>query len=237
MKRSLGLPRNDLNFSFAEHASTFSTHIGSSIPAYEHLIETCLGLSRRFIQDRTNVVDVGCSAGHLLSRLYEANREIRSFTDYIGLDSEPAFACCWDDLASEKVKFVVSDALSYSGFTNVSLACSLFTVQFLPWRDKPRLIQKVYDGLVAGGAMIIAEKVLASTARLQDALTFPYYDFKLVNGFTAQDILDKERSLRGQMTLWSSAELESALRLAGFVEIERIWEAFPFSAYLAIKEG
>ena len=59
--------------------------------------------------------------------------------------------------------------------------------------------------------MIIAEKVFASTARLQDALTFPYYDFKLVNGFTAQDILDKERYRRVEIRHF--LELQQALDL------------------------
>jgi tRNA (cmo5U34)-methyltransferase len=82
---------------------------------------------------------------------------------------------------------------------------------------------------------MIAEKVLASSARLQDALTFPYYDYKLERGFSAAEILDKERNLRGQMTLWTASELGQALRCAGFREIEPMWACFPFVGLLAIK--
>jgi tRNA (cmo5U34)-methyltransferase len=88
-----------------------------------------------------------------------------------------------------------------------------------------------------GGAVIIAEKVLATNSRFQDALTFPYYDGKLQNGFSPQEILDKERSLRGQMTLWTEAELKAALCESGFREVQLIWANFPFVALLAVKQA
>jgi hypothetical protein len=60
---------------------------------------------------------------------------------------------------------------------------------------------------VPGGALMIAEKILATTARFQDALTFPDYDFKQEQGFSAAEILEKERQLRGQMTLGTAKEI------------------------------
>ena len=80
-----------------------------------------------------------------------------------------------------------------------------------------------------------AIKPLADTSRLQDALAFPYYDRKLAEGFSEKDLLDKERSLRGQMTLWTEAELRSTLREVGFREIEPIWRNFLFVGFLALK--
>ncbi len=97
------------------------------------------------------------------------------------------------------------------------------------------LLQRIYDGLVEGGALIIAEKTLADTARLQDALAFPYYDIKLEQGFSEKELLDKERSLRGLMNLWTEAELKQALRQVGFREIEPIWRNFAFIGILALK--
>ena len=112
---------------------------------------------------------------------------------------------------------------------------SHFTIQFIRPQDKLPLLQRIYDGMVEGGAMIIAEKTLAVSARLQDALAFPYYDYKLEQGFSEKDLLDKERSLRGKMTLWTEAELKSALRKVGFREIEPIWRNFAFVGLLALK--
>lgn len=223
------------DFSFARHAETFDDHIRSSIPDYESLVHNCVRLSRRFVQSETVAIDIGCSTGHLLTSIQETTQLARAGVTYIGIDVEPEFGKHWASRTAADVHFEVSDVRYYKGLANVSFACSLFTVQFIPFRDKHSVLRAIHNGLVKGGALLIAEKVLASTSRLQDTLTFPYYDYKLEQGFSPEEILDKERSLRGQMTLWTRNELEAALREVGFRELELIWERFPFLAVLALK--
>jgi tRNA (cmo5U34)-methyltransferase len=226
---------NVVDFSFQDHAKDFDDHISRSIPGYKELVETCVRLSRRFVQPGTTVVDVGCSTGHLLASIHDNNKAARPDVNYVGLDCVPDFRVHWGRLESANVKFEVCDARSYLGLKNVSLAYSTFMVQFIRPPDKIPLLQRIYDGLVEGGALIIAEKTFADTARLQDALAFPYYDYKLEQGFSEKDLLDKERSLRGVMTLWTEAELKQALRQVGFREIEPIWRNFTFIGILALK--
>ena len=85
-----------------------------------------------------------------------------------------------------------------------------------------------------GGALIVAEKVLATNARFQDLLTFDYYDFKR-RSFSADEILDKEYSLRGCKVCWTEAEFAEALRAVGFTALQTFWMVFPFKAVLALK--
>lgn len=164
-----------------------------------------------------------------------ANLACRAGVEYVGIDCEPNFGEHWKRRKARNIYFKACDARTYEGFKNVSLTLSLFTVQFIRPVDKLPLLSRIYAGLVEGGALIIAEKTLAETARLQDALTFPYYDYKLERGFTSEHILDKERSLGGQMTLWTEAELRAALNQVGFREIEPIWRSFMFVGLLALK--
>jgi tRNA (cmo5U34)-methyltransferase len=189
---------NVVDFSFQDHAKDFDDHISRSIPGYDELVRTCVRLSRRFVQPGTTVVDVGCSTGHLLASIQESNKAARPDVNYVGIDCVPDFSVHWGRLESENIHFEVCDARSYQGFKNLSLAYSQFTIQFIRSLDKMPLLRRIYDGLVVGGALIIAEKTLADTARLQDALAFPYYDYKLEQGFSEKDLLDKERSLRGR---------------------------------------
>jgi tRNA (cmo5U34)-methyltransferase len=226
---------NVVDFSFQDHAKDFDSHISRSIPGYRELVRTCVRLSRRFVQPGTTVIDVGCSTGHLLASTQEDNQSARPDVNYVGIDCVSDFGVHWDQLGNENVRFEVCDARSYAGFKNVSLAYGLFMIQFVRPADKMHLLQRIHDGLVDGGAFIIAEKTLADTARLQDALAFPYYDYKLEQGFSEKELLDKERSLRGLMNLWTETELKKALRLVGFREIEPIWRNFSFIGILALK--
>jgi hypothetical protein len=50
------------------------------------------------------------------------------------------------------------------------------------------------------------------------------------NGFTAEDILNKERQLRGYMTSNTEAELKALLAEAGFGATQEVWRRFPFMA-------
>lgn len=172
-------PKKD--FSFRDHAPKFDSHIRSSIPGYTALVRDCVNLSPRHVQPGTTVTDVGCSSGHLIASMRKANQAARPDVDYVGIDCEPNFSSYWGGRRTKNLRCEVGDARTYP-FRNVSLACSLFTVQFIRPADKLPLLGRIYDGLVEGGALIIAEKTLAETARLQDALTFPYYDYKRQRG-------------------------------------------------------
>ena len=222
------------NFSFAEHHAAFDDHKERSIPGYKELASCFADLSSRFVQDDTQVVDYGCSTGRFLATVRESNRSLRSNVRYVGIDIEEAFRKHWAELITTDCTFEVGDVRD-SNHANISLACSLFVVQFLPSWSKVGFLRRVCDGLVPGGALMIAEKQLATTGRMQDALAFQYYDFKQSNGFSAAEILEKERQLRGQMTLWTMKEMQDILKSSGFRDIQTVWERFPFVGAIALK--
>ena len=51
------------DFTFAHREEGFDKHIEQSIRGYSDLIQDVISLSRHFIEDNTNVVDIGCSTG------------------------------------------------------------------------------------------------------------------------------------------------------------------------------
>ena len=220
------------DFSFAHHAAAFDRHKQDSIPGYkEVLLPECIRQSRRFIQPDTNVYDIGCSTGDLLRRVYRANRKARAGVAYIGIDHEPAFQPLWRK--GKTIEFILADAVAFP-YEKASFATCLFTSQFVRPIDKSRLLRGIQDGLVEGGALIIGEKLLAETGRMQDALQSSYYEAKRAK-FTADQILDKDRSLRGFMTCWTETELRAALNEAGFRELSQLFRSSFFAAYLALK--
>ena len=57
------------DFTFAHREEGFDEHIEKSIRGYSHLIEDVISLSRYFVEDDTNVIDVGCSTGKMTKAL------------------------------------------------------------------------------------------------------------------------------------------------------------------------
>ena len=53
-------------FTFATSEEGFDNHIDKSVRGYSHLWGDILSLSKYFVEDYTQVVDIGCSTGKLL---------------------------------------------------------------------------------------------------------------------------------------------------------------------------
>ena len=61
------------DFTFAHREEGFDKHIEQSIRGYSDLIQDVISLSRHFIEDNTNVVDIGCSTGKMTKALIDYN--------------------------------------------------------------------------------------------------------------------------------------------------------------------
>ena len=223
-------------FSFATYADEFESHIAQSIRGYDNLREDCVALSQYFVQKGSTVLDIGCSSGELLRMVRDKNQKRCASVKYVGLDIEEGFKDQWFAKRARNLSFKKADAHAHDGYNNLSVVFSLFTLQFLPERDRLPLVKKIYKGLNEGGAFVLAEKVHAKNAKIQEMLTFIYYDFK-GKSFTPQEILNKERAIRDQMHPWSEYKIFEMLRAAGFVasNTQLFWRNHLFIAVLAWK--
>jgi len=216
-------------FSFST-IENFDEHISSSIPRYEDLISSILNLSPYFIEDDTNVYDLGCSTGKLLNNLKEKN--ISKSASYYGLEIEDNFID--KKIESKDVNIFKQNINTYNGHNNASMITSIFTLQFIPLKDRQDMIDKIYNSLNKGGAFIFSEKVLSKHLKLQEIMTFQYYDFKRKT-FTPEEILTKENNLRNIMKPITLQDNLSMLKSAGFSEFDIFWRNNNFLSILAIK--
>jgi tRNA (cmo5U34)-methyltransferase len=225
--------RHRLLFSFAAYAEDFDDHIRKSIRGYDDLIADCLRISEYFVEDHATVLDIGCSTGTLLRCLRDQNGARAPCARYVGVEIEERFSPHWDDA---EIEYVISDIRDYSIPDNCSYVTSLFSLQFVAERERGSILERVHDKLVPGGGLVLAEKTLSRCAKLQDMLTFIHYDFKRKH-FTEVEILEKERSLRATMKLWTEDQILQSLVLAGFLreQIQCFWRNHSFAAFLALK--
>jgi len=221
-------------FTFATRDEGFDNHINASIRHYGDLWNDVLSMSQYFVEDYTTVVDIGCSTGKLLKAMIAQNT-FAPHASYIGVEVEPDFYSGFDQDMGEYLNLHYErDDIRPFKFKNCSLVTSIFTLQFMPQRDRQDVINSIYDGLHRGGAFIFAEKTVAKSPRIHEIRTFTYYDFKR-KSFTTDDIMDKERTLRHMMKPNTREELISMCNRAGFDQIDSFWQNHAFTGFIAIK--
>ena len=221
-------------FTFATRDEGFDNHINASIRHYGDLWNDVLSMSQYFVEDYTTVVDIGCSTGKLLKAMIAQNT-FAPYASYVGVEVEPDFYPGFDEDMGQylNLHYERSDIRPFK-FKNCSLVTSIFTLQFMPQRDRQDVINSIYDGLHRGGAFIFAEKTVAKSPRIHEIRTFTYYDFKR-GSFTTDDIMDKERTLRHMMKPNTREELISMCNRAGFDQIDSFWQNHAFTGFIAIK--
>jgi len=231
-----GISSKRAGWSFSEDiAEMFSSHITRSIPYYEDGHGLISQLSDFFVMPDSVVYDIGCSTGAILKRLAEYHQH-RPEVLWLGLDKER--------------KMIEQAEKNCAGVRNIELFCqdvlscdlemsdmivSYYTVQFIEERRRQELIDKIYQSLNWGGAFILFEKVGAPDARFQDMMSCVYREFKQHKGFTNEEILNKELSLKGVLKPFSSEGNLGLLERAGFVDIMSIFKYVCFEGFLAIK--
>jgi len=223
-----------MKFTFAQSKEGFDKHIDNSIRGYSDLWHDVVQIGKYFIEDDTNVVDIGCSTGKLQKSMIEAYHGHIPKAQYTGIEIEEDFygEYAKDESLYNRLRYFKGDVRDYE-FDNCSYVTSLFTLQFMPPKNRREVIQKVYDGLNTGGAFVFSEKVFSCNPRIQDMMTFMFYDHKK-KSFTEKEILDKEVQLRHMMKPNTKTEIFEMCHDAGF-ETHVFWQNFNFIGIIALK--
>ena len=228
------------DFTFAHREEGFDEHIENSIRGYSNLMEDVVSLSRYFVEDDTNIIDIGCSTGKNTKAMMEYNKDHSPKAKYIGVEIADGFKEDLKNRAKElnnagftNVEFIMEDIRKFQ-ISNANLVTSIFTLQFMPKRDRKNVISNIFAGLNTGGAFIFAEKTICESALVQDMITFNYYDYKR-KSFDTTDIMDKERTLRNIMKPMTWPEIQLMLSMAGFSTVQPFWRNHSFVGAIALK--
>ena len=214
---------------------SFVHHIRQSVPLYEAGHDLVCQIADYFVHHDSVCYEIGVSTGELMRKLvlrHAAKGDVR----WIGIDSVPRMITkaqehCRD---LDNVTLVVGDAVTFE-YEKADLIVSYYTAQFTHPRHRQDLFDRLYERLNWGGALILFEKVRGADARFQDILVSLYNEFKERQGFGADEILGKTRSLRGVLEPFSREGNLGLLRRAGFTDIETVMRYLCFEGFLAIK--
>lgn len=218
-------------------ADCFDDMLARSIPDYAGMRRVVTDVALAHFVDGTDVVDLGASRGEALAPLVQAlSQRARSF---IGVEvSPPMLSALRSRFYGEEwgnVRVLDLDLRRAYPAARASVTLAVLTLQFTPIEHRMRIVRDAWESTVDGGAVILVEKVLGATARIDRELVRLYYDGKRAAGYSSEEIERKRLSLEGVLVPVTARWNEDLLERAGFREIDCVWRRLNFAAWVAIK--
>lgn len=234
--------------------SVFPDMIKRSVPGYETIIAMTGTLAERYVQPNTRCYDLGCSLGastiamrHHIQHTGDDNScETGSETgcEIIAVDnSEAMLQQCQtvlqqDDLNSpEKLAPVtlVCSNVEDIPIVNASMVVLNFTLQFIPLEQRTQLLQKIADGLLPGGVLVLSEKVAFNDPQHQALMIELHHNFKRANGYSDLEISQKRTALEDVLIPETLETHRQRLRQSGFSSVDVWFQCFNFASLIALK--
>jgi tRNA (cmo5U34)-methyltransferase len=227
--------QHNAGWSFENISEDFDSHIRKSIPLYENGHQLVCYYSDFFLKPDSTVYDIGCSTGSFLGKLAERHTHKKQLK-LIGIDNVPDMVAKASELATHdaRLTFINANVLDLE-LAKCDLVIANYTIQFLPPRARQIVIDMIYSALNWGGGFFMFEKVRAPDGRFQDYASQVYVEFKLDNGFSEAEIINKSRSIKGVMEPFSTQGNIDLLKRSGFVDITTVQKYVCFEGMLAIK--
>lgn len=234
------IPKNSMLFEFDEEViSVFDNMASRSIVGYKRAYELLTHLFNRVSLPRyTQVWDMGTTTGKGLHTV-RAGRRLDPYIDY--------WAC---DISEASVKVVgekhpwantmvhdFRDGLpSEIMVGKVSAMIWGYTLQFLESQSlRKELLRKSYEAMCPGGVLVVLEKFRLEDDFFNDLMQDAYITFRRENGYTLEEIGAKTQALSNSMWPTSPEFMESALREAGFKNIQVLYRDLNFGGFVAFR--
>ncbi|MCK9523439.1 MAG: carboxy-S-adenosyl-L-methionine synthase CmoA [Proteobacteria bacterium] len=230
-------PRPVQPFAFdADVADAFADMAVRSIPGYDAIIRQIGAFARLFVAPQSRVYDLGCSLGAAILAVRES---VGARAHLVAVDNSAAMIERLSGALSSRalhppIEVRCEDAAT-TELSDASLVVLNFTLQFLDVPDKQPLLQRVYDALLPGGALVLSEKLTFSDAQELARIESLYYDFKRHNGYNELEIRQKRDALETALKLDTRQAHLERLRAVGFSEVREWFHCLNFSSFLAVR--
>lgn len=222
-------------FSFNENVtSCFSNMLERSIPSYDLMRELTSRIIKKYIFAESLILDIGTSTGEVIYDL--SLQHPKAY--FIGLENSDSMIVeakkRFKDLKNVDIR--KHDLRKNIHFKNqIDIAISSLTIQFTPIEYRLQILKNIYDALTNKGVFIFIEKVLGASAEIDTALIDTYYNIKIDNGYSFEEIQRKKLALEGVLVPVTSKWNEELLHMSGFSQVDCFWRCLNFCGWIAIK--
>ncbi len=215
----------------------FPDMIQRSVPGYSTIINMIGTLASRCVAAESRCYDLGCSLGAAALAMH---RGIASHAlPIVAVDNSPAML--------EQARRNLAEAADLSAFELVcadvlevpieaaSMVVLNFTLQFIEPSQRPALLQRIHDGLLSGGVLVLSEKIALESEPAQRLFTDMHHSFKKTQGYSELEISQKRTALERVLLPETLERHKRRLLEVGFGTVEVWFQCFNFVSLLAIK--
>jgi tRNA (cmo5U34)-methyltransferase len=228
-------PLSDVRaFEFNENVTrVFQDMISRSVPGYELLLRMIGLYASVFVQDRSNIYDLGCSLGEVSRIVEEQTRQLDC--NIIAVDNSPSMISkCQQQGESRNIQWICDDIQNIE-ISNASMVALNLTLLFIERDERQSLLSSIAQGLNPGGVLVLSEKVLLDEDLENERMVQLHQAFKKTQGYSDLEISQKRTALENVLVPDQQSIHYQRLKKAGFSEIYMCFRCFNFVSYLAIK--
>ena len=221
--------------------NVFDEHVAASVPHYELFQSIVARIADWLLPAGGLFADIGASTGTTARAVLRRHPDRR--LRVVLYDRERAML----DKAKAKIGNFAAEAkffpsnLPLGGLQHydADLTVSLFTLQFLPIKDRQTVLMQARHRSAPSGALLVAEKIRPVDSRWSEIARDMTHEWKSERGLAATAILAKQRALRGVLVPHPSQTLTDLISEAGWVSPEVLfrWHEWQLVGAFASDRG
>jgi len=213
----------------------FDDMVLRSVPGYKQMIELIGLAGRTYPVINSNVYDLGCSTGAVTLSIASnlKSKSIKIFS--IDNSQEMLDQCSKNLLGTEANIQYICDDIENIQFENASLIVLNLTLQFIKPRNRSKLVKRMHESLLPGGALIISEKIIHENESINKSLIDLHETFKRENGYSETEIAQKRKAIEDVLIPESIEQHLKRLSDAGFKKPLVQMQCINFASFLAVK--
>jgi len=232
-------PQQLVDFSFDDAvADVFPDMLRRSVPGYETIISMLGVLAKHYAQENSNIYDLGSSLGAATLSMHSQTRAMG--IKHVCIDNSEAMTKRCESrlerhMPNADLEVNCAD-IETANIENASLVVINFTLQFLAPESRLALLQKIYDGLLPNGVLVLSEKIVFKDDFEKELQIDLHHTFKSANGYSDLEISQKRAAIENVLIPDTLEEHQERLLEAGFKHSYQWFQSFNFVSLIALKK-
>lgn len=191
----------DFTFDKDMTGANFDSHVREQLPFYSMVTNAVAMIARNYLPKDGRMYDIGASTGNITKAIAEfahsRNAEVHS------LDNSADMLTTWTGYGTAEV----SDAVHFE-YQEFDVTVCFLVLMFMTKEQRLSLMQKLLKKMRYGGVIIVVDKMNVDGGYFGTVLRRLTLDYKLKNGATSEEIIQKELSLSGIQRPFDKHEID-----------------------------